>query len=204
MWIRVLNNAFMTVLRFGSPIEYVQLDIRRPDIPYGAAEDGEIEYSAPEPVSDIPYSAASAELWNGIIHTWQTGSESVSLDDAGSVIALNTWTHVAAVLSADAISLYIGGRQFDFSRQVSAPERISLELNPTRNEFNIDELLLDETRTLGFAPFVVNTGGRVPYAALDYREKWFVLEAQDPEKVKTNLFETDSFRAAVESVVNDM
>ncbi|GMO51984.1 MAG: hypothetical protein Pg6C_17150 [Treponemataceae bacterium] len=204
MWIRVLNNGFMTVLRFGSPAEYVRLDIRQPDIPYSAAEGGEIEYSAPESASDIPYSAPDAGLWNGITHTWQGGSERVSLDGAGCAVAPNTWIHAAAVLSADTISLYIGGHRFDFSRQNSAPEQISLELNPTRNEFNIDELLLDETRALGFAPFAANTGGRVPYAALDYREKWFVLEAQDVEKVKTNLFETDGFRAAVESVVNNM
>jgi hypothetical protein len=190
----------MSVLRFGSPNEYIQLDIQRHDIAYSAAEDGEIEYGEAE--SDIPYSVSG--LWNGITHTRQMLSESVSLDEAGYTVALRTWIHIAAVLDMDTISLYLGNRRFDFSRQSPAAEQIILELNTTRNEFNIDELLLDKTAALDFAFFDQNTSGRIPYAALDYREKWFVLEAQDTEKVKTNLFETEAFRTAVEAVVNTM
>ena len=47
-----------------------------------------------------------------------------------------------------------------------------------------------------------NTSDRIPYAALDYRQKWFVLEAQDPALIKTNLFDCEQFRAAVQAVID--
>jgi hypothetical protein len=78
-----------------------------------------------------------------------------------------------------------------------------VEFNPDQNEFNLDELMLDETAAADFDIFSANTEGRIPWAALDFTQKWFVLEAQDPALVKTNLFETEQFKAAVRAVINE-
>jgi hypothetical protein len=169
-------------------------------IEYSGAEADGIEYSgAEEPVS---YSEAGTDPGNIAIHKWLGGEETASLDDEMIAIPQKTWLHVAAVSTPDIIALYIGGKKIEFEKKSEAAGPFALTLNPAKNEFNVDELLIDETAAAGFGEFAENTGGRVPYAALDHREKWFVLEAQSPDKVKTNLFETEQFRAAVQAVID--
>ena len=172
-------------------------------IAYSGAEDDGIEYSGAE--QPIPYSAAGSDPGNTVIHTWLDGEETASLDDESTLlntIPRKTWLHVAAVATPDIIALYIGSKKIEFEKKSEAAGPFALTLNPAKNEFNVDEILLDETAAVEFEEFAENTEGRVPYAALDYREKWFVLEAQTPDKVKTNLFETEQFRTAVQAVID--
>jgi hypothetical protein len=171
-------------------------------IEYSGSEGDNIEYSGAE--AQIGYSEAGTDPGNIVIHKWLGGEETVSLDDEALLtpIPKKTWMHIAAVSTPDIIAFYIGDRKIEFEKKSEAAGAFSLMLNPTKNEFNVDELLLDETAAIEFEEFAENTGGRVPYAALDHREKWFVLEAQSPDKVKTNLFETEQFRAAVQAVID--
>jgi hypothetical protein len=178
------------------PIEYSAAGAD--GIAYSAAEADGIAYGEAE--APIEYSEAGTDPGNMVIHEWLGGSETASLD--GAAAPKKTWLHVATVATPDSLALYIGNKKIEFDRKSEAAAPFSLALNPAKNEFNADELLLDETAAVPFADFAENTEGRVPYAALDCREKWLVLEAQDPGKVKTNLFETEQFRAAVLAAIN--
>jgi hypothetical protein len=137
-----------------------------------------------------------------VVHEWLDGIETAGLDDEADSVPKKTWLHVAAVSKPGKIAFYIGKKKIEFEKKSESAQPFSLTLNPAKGEFNVDELLLDETAAVQFEAFRENTENRVPYAALDHREKWLVLEAQDPEKVKTNLFETEQFRAAVRAVID--
>jgi hypothetical protein len=116
----------------------------------------------------------------------------------------NKWIHFAVVNTKQKLSVYINDKRFDFQKFSYDDMPVSAIFNENLGIFNIDELFIDSTIALGFPAFAENTIARLPYAALDHQEKWFILEAEDINKVKTNLFETDAFRAAVEAVINNI
>jgi hypothetical protein len=216
-WIRLCDTRPSIVLRAGSGMESVTVRIGArgaAESGYSAAEDDGIVYSAGEqPVEysaagedgiaysqsendGIGYSAAEAPMeysvagtdpGNILTHEWLNGAETASLDDEGIALPLKTWLHIAAVSGQGKIAVYIGSKKIEFIKRSVSAGPFSLTLNPAKNEFNIDELLLDETAAALFETFKDNTQDRVPYAALDYRENWLVLEARDTDKVKTCL-----------------
>jgi hypothetical protein len=205
-WIRLLYGGDAVILRMDGGAESVEFRVGERivrDCEYSAAEEDGIEYSAAG-TDGIEYSAAETAPGNIVIHEWMNGNgtETADLDKEMIAIPKRTWLHIAAVSTPEILAFYIGGKKIEFDKKTNSALKWSLALNPAKNEFNIDELLLDETAAVPFADFAENTEGRVPYAALDYREKWLVLEAQDPGKVKTNLFETEQFRAAVQAAIN--
>jgi hypothetical protein len=185
----------------GIPLEY---SLPESDgMSYSAAESDGVGYSAGE--QSIPYSLAETNPGNIAVHAYSSGgSETASLDDAGITIPEKLWVHIALIATPDVIALYIDEQKIEFNRKSNSAQPFSLILNPMQAVCNIDDLLLDETAAVSFAVFKQNTSDRIPYAGLDYREKWFVLEAQDTQKVKTNLFETPEFRSAVRAAVEEI
>jgi len=71
------------------------------------------------------------------------------------------------------------------------------------NELNLDELSLIHNTAETFDAFGENTTGRVPYAGLNYLEKFMVVMADDPEKVKTNLFDSEDFKSKVLEIIEN-
>jgi hypothetical protein len=127
-------------------------------IAYSQSEDDGIEYSGAE--QPIPYSAAGSDPGNIAVHTWLGGEETASLDDEATLlntIPRKTWLHIAAASTPDIIALYIGGKKIEFEKKSEAVGPFTLILNPAKNEFNVDELLLDETAAVQFAEFAENT-----------------------------------------------
>jgi hypothetical protein len=200
-WVRLIQTQNIVILRAGlSAEDEIALNIGGSDPAYSAPGDDAVAYSLPE--SDgVAYSTAST-TGNRLDHTWPAGSESVDLDAEGIAITQNTWTHLAVVSTAENISVYINKSRVDFDKHVQTEGNMNLEINEDQDEFNVDELTLDRTMPAAFDGFSANSDARIPYAALDYQEKWMVLMAEDPDKVKTNLFETEQFRDAVHAVIN--
>jgi hypothetical protein len=152
------------------------------------------EYSHPA-AGDIVYSFAETDDPN-----YSHATEHEALVD----IKEETWIHFAIVNSRSKISIFITDKRFDFLKTSFVDQQATVLINELMDDLNIDELLIDPVTALDFSAFAENTVGRIPYAALSHQEKWLILEAEDINKVKTNLFQTDAFRAAVEAVVNDM
>jgi hypothetical protein len=167
---------------------------------YGAAEADGIAYGKAE--DPLPYSGAGTDIGNAVIHeALDSSRETASLDDLGIAAAGRTWLHIVAFSTADTISFFIGGSKIEFDR-ISARGPLAVCINPARHEFNLDELMLDETAAVSFDLFAANTAAHIPWAALDYTEKHFVLEAQDPALVHTNIFESEQFKEAVYAVID--
>jgi hypothetical protein len=198
-WARIFEADNITIFRLRSNTDEIVLRVGGSDPAYSAAGADGVSYAASE-ADGVAYSAPGTS-GNTIDHNWQGGSESVNLEDEGIEILESMWIHAAAVSTLDTISLFIGGRKIDFERHSHTAETFDFEINEEEDEINIDEVSLFSGTAPEFADFAENSGERVPYAALDYRENWFILEARDTAKVKTNLFETDLFKDAVRAVL---
>lgn len=198
-WARIFDAQNFTIFRLRSSVDEIILHLGGSDPGYGAAEADGISYGASEE-DGIGYGVPGIS-GNTLAHAWQGGSESVDLEDEGVVITERAWLHIAAVSTLDTISLFIGNKKIDFERHSHTAQTFDFEINEDAFEINVDELSLISNAAPVFEDFAENSEGRVPYAALDYREKWFVLEAQDITKVKTNLFDTEEFKAAARAAV---
>jgi hypothetical protein len=153
------------------------------------------EYDEPA-AGDIPYSVAA----DADDPVYSVAKEHEALVE----IKEESWIHMAIVNTASKISVFITDKRFDFLKSSLAVKSVNLKINELKNDLNLDELMLDPVTALDFPAFAENTEAGIPYAALSHEEKWFVLEAEDTDKVKTNLFDTDAFRAAVEAVISSM
>jgi hypothetical protein len=194
-----VNN--IAIVRAGlSGEDEITLNIGGSDPVYSAAETEDIPYSLPGE-DGIAYSIAGT-TGNRMEHTWQGGSEIIDLDEEGITIAQNTWIHLAVISTQDTISIFIGQHQIDFGKYNKTSGNMDIVINEDEDEFNLDELTIDRTVAIGFNVFSANTENCIPYAALNYQEKWAVIMVDDPNKVKTNLFETEQFKNAVQAIIN--
>jgi hypothetical protein len=149
---------------------------------------------------NIAYSVATMTQ-NRLDHISLSGKESITL---ASGIDANTWIHIAAVATAQKFSLYINTTKIDVVKQNQAPQEIDVIINEDRDEINIDELTIDRTTALAPAAFNTNTQNFIPYGALDYTQKWSVLLFDNPNRVYTNLFESEQFKMAVKTAINNL
>jgi hypothetical protein len=202
-WARMLMVQNITLLRFGAPSQdEIVLNIGGED-PETSVPSGE------DPPLSVPSSSDSLLIsvpettGNRIDHNWAEGSESIDLDAAGVVISEETWLHLAVVVTPSTILFFIGATQFSFTREGSVAAATPFIINEDMNSLNLDELSLIHNAAELFEEFAGNTTNRVPFAGLDYLEKAMVIMADDPEKVKTNLFESEDFRNKVLEIIGN-
>jgi hypothetical protein len=88
---------------------------------------------------------------------------------------------------------------FGFQR----PKVVTETSATTQIQANIDELTIDRFAALAIESFVGNTAAHIPYGGLDYTQKWAVLMFDNPNRVVTNLFESEQFRMAVLAAINN-
>jgi hypothetical protein len=159
------------------------------------------DYSVAVP-NDIPYSVAVTTS-DRIDHFSPKGKESLNLVSNGVQISANSWLHIAAVTTAQKLSLFIGTKKFDFTKHDQSLQVADFVINEGRDEINVDELSIDRTVAITSALFNANTENCIPYAALDREQRWSVLMFDNPNRTVTNLFESEQFRMAVKAVINN-
>jgi hypothetical protein len=201
-WARMLMTQDVALLRFGAPAQdEIVLNIGGTDPELSAPADGDPPISIP-PLSDLLCNVPE-ETGNRIYHNWVGGDEFIDLDANGVVISEKTWLHMAVIATPAAILFFIGNRQFSFTRNGNVAATTPFIINEDMNELDLDELSLIHNAAGPFGLFWANTTDRIPYAGLNYLEKAMVIMADDPEKVKTNLFDGEYFRAKVLEIVGN-
>lgn len=117
----------------------------------------------------------------------------------------NTWLHIAVAADTERICVYLNEIEsaICFPRNASASQPITVKLNEGKNSFILDELMVDTTVKETLADFKERTAKRTPWAKLSDDDDYFVLTANDTTKVKTNLFDTDLFKAKVLEIINE-
>jgi hypothetical protein len=110
-WARLFESQNVTVFRLRSEVDEIVLHIGGSDPAYSAAEAGDIPCAVAEQ-DGVSYSVPGTS-GNTLGHLWQSGSESVNLEDEGIEILENVWLHIAAVSTLDTISLFINGQKLN-------------------------------------------------------------------------------------------
>jgi hypothetical protein len=201
-WFRVstVQNIAVFRLRTASEEELV-FNIGGPDPNYSAAAVLDIPYTVTgdQAGDNIPYSVATLTQ-NRLDHISRSGKESINV---AATINSNTWIHIAAVATTQKLSLFINTTKIDVVKQNQTLQDIDVIINEDRDKINIDELTIDRTTALAAAAFNTNTGKYIPYGALDYTQKWSVLMFDNPNRVYTNLFESEQFKMAVKTAINN-
>ncbi|MDR1837640.1 MAG: hypothetical protein LBQ89_08285 [Treponema sp.] len=201
-WMRIFVTENSVLLRLGTQVQdLITLNIGGADPEYSVAAPGDIPYSHQDLIDGIPYSHATT-TGNTLYHDWGEGNETVDLDAAGIELNQNVWLHIAFVLTPSNIILFIGDHELSFTRYRPVIDPLPFILNEDLNLFNLDELSIINGAMIDHAAFVANNADRVPYAALDYHQKYAVFMVDDPVKFRTNIFESDQFREAVQGIIN--
>jgi hypothetical protein len=199
-WVRSAPARALCLLRVKTAMEEeLVLVTGGPGMGYSTAAPGSIGYSAAAPGS-IGYSTA-APTESRVEHNSPKGKESVPL--SGVSIDPNSWIHIAAVTTETKLALFIGTSQFTFNKDFPAAADMDVKINEDKNEINLDELNIDRAAAISAAAFNQNTEFFIPYAALDYTQKWAVLMFDNPNRVATNLFESEQFKMAVLAAINN-
>jgi hypothetical protein len=201
-WIRapVVENIVVFRLKI-EKLEQFIFNIGGVDPDYSVAATNDIPYSVAA-ADDIPYNVA-AVTQNRIDHFSPKGKESLNLANNGVQISANSWLHIAAVTTAQKLSLFIDTKKFDFIKHDQSLREADFVINEGKDEINVDELTIDRTVAVTSALFNANTENRIPYAALDREQRWSVLMFDNPNRTVTNLFESEQFRMAVKAVINN-
>jgi hypothetical protein len=198
-WLRSKNPQNICVFRLRAGPEEFVFTLGGPGVEYTAPAQGSIPYTAPADGS-MPYTAA-ADSKARIDHFSPKGSETTEI--TGVSIAPNSWLHIAAVITETKYSLFINNKKFDFDKHFKNTIAVDAIINEDKNEINIDELNIDRFAAITGEAFIQNTALHIPYGALDFSRKWAVLMFDNPNRVATNLFESEQFKMAVKAVINN-
>jgi hypothetical protein len=198
-WLRSKIVQNFCVFRLRAGLEEFVFTIGGPGIEYTAPSSGSIAYTDPADGS-IAYTAAATSK-NRIDHFSPKGSETTVID--GVSITANSWLHIAVVITETKYSLFINNTKFEFNKHFQNNFNVDIVINEDKNEINLDELNLDRCAAITSAAFIQNTALHIPYGALDVSKKWAVLMFDNPNRVATNLFESEQFKMAVKDFINN-
>ena len=166
-----------------------------------------------------------------LTHQGQTQQEVVYLaDDMGVSFNEYKWYHIGIVFTEFRIKFLINDKSYHtdgataipdagesdpsvsyegFVRYATTASDIDVSLNEEETSVILDELYIDEAKELS-VDFKEQTFNRIPWAALSKDENdWFIFDAKDPSKVKSNILEyfksqllaSDEFRDRVLEIV---
>jgi hypothetical protein len=150
----------------------------------------------------LPFNSPK-EAHSYIQHDGQTESEQKELADIGVTFTPNNWLHIGIIANNTKIIVALNDKAQEFNRYETASAVLSVVLNSGKNSFLLDELMIDNTTAETLATFYEHTTNRVPWANLSKSNDYFILTVADLENFKTNIFDTDIFKAKVLEIINE-
>lgn len=123
---------------------------------------------------------------------------------SGYPLVEDSWAHLCVKVNFDSITIFFRGQQVTIPRQTDGFGSVEYLINRSHHAFSIDELIWDTTAALPFSRYVELSTESLPWAEHEKNDNWFVLHAQDTDKVDTNLFDSDLFKQKVREVVSSM
>ena len=182
-WMQHIWQENQILLNIGNDNDRIILQVENEEPYYNEPAEGEPSYNeAVEEETELVYNQIGAAHLN-IVHKNQYYSEKTMLTNFRE-----GWYHMAVVMDATHISLFLNGSEIQFNRYSSGSQAMQMSLNPNKVLLSIDELMIDTTVAESLDLFIKNSGDKVPWGSLDYEDKWLVLMASDPTKVRSNCF----------------
>lgn len=123
---------------------------------------------------------------------------------SGYPLVEDSWAHLCVKVNFDSITIFFRGQQVTIPRQTDGFGSVEYLINRSHHAFSIDELIWDTTAALPFSRYNELSTESLPWAEHEKNDNWFVLHAQDTDKVDTNLFDSDLFKQKVREVVSSM
>lgn len=157
-------------------------------------ENGDADYNweifAPEDVwgeNSVVYNrAAPGDVV--LSHIGQSGRMDIRFEELGLSLEPYKWYHIGIVFTNDDIVFLFNDKQKVFSRNATAEADVNVVLNNDKTKIIIDELYID-TVAEDVNGFVANTDEKIPWGALPRSEDWFIFDAKDLTKVKSNILD---------------
>lgn len=115
----------------------------------------------------------------------------------------NTWLHIGVVCDGSNMTLHTGLGTETFRRYAAHDVELSIALNKGRQSFMLDELMVDTAAVESADTFAAHTADRIPWGALDKDKSHFVLTADDPESIRTNIFDSALFKSKVLKIIKE-
>lgn len=139
-----------------------------------------------------------------IEHRGQAASEKIDLSSLDKEIDEYNWYHIGIVFTAEKIKFLFDDTSYEFTRYATASADMDVTLNGDKTSIIIDELYIDTAVELT-ADFIALTAKPIPWASLSKDDDWFIFDAKDVTKVKSNILdyfkqqiiESPEFRAKV-------
>lgn len=155
---------------------------------------------------NIIYNIA-AEGDTDLTHSNATQEERISLLDKGFKFVAGEWYHIGIVFTAEKINVLLNTTVFEFNRYGTAINDVEILISSQQNSALVDELYID-TVAEDTEEFKTSTEKRIPWASLDKDIDWFIFDAKDPAKIKSNILEefkrqlldSDEFKNAVKNI----
>lgn len=148
----------------------------------------------------VPYNTpADGKVY--VEHAGQTESEREEI--SSGLLADRTWIHIAITCDSSTLKILAGSYSHEFTRYASHNIALNISMNPEKNSFLLDELMVDTATVESGNDFSAHTLSRIPWGALDKENDNFVLTAKDTANIKTNLFDTDAFKEKVLEIINE-
>ena len=127
--------------------------------------------------------------------------------DKGFKFVAGEWYHIGIVFTAEKINVLLNTTVFEFNRFGTAINDVEILISSQQNSALVDELYID-TVAEDTEEFKISTEKRIPWASLDKDIDWFIFDAKDPLKIKSNILEefkrqlldSDEFKNAVRNI----
>lgn len=200
-WIQYIWAENQVLFRVGNETDSIYIVNYTGEVNYN--EDSGVLYNTENAESDALCYNIALGAGTRIIHQGSSKSESINLEDEpfNMFFAPNSWLHFAIVLDENNISLWINDKKKDFERYEKASHASKAIFNESLNSFILDELAIDIKHKENFSDFVATSENKIPFGALDWKEKHMVLDYSGD--LRTNLFDSELFKAAVLKVIEE-
>lgn len=115
----------------------------------------------------------------------------------------DNWVQIFFKLDSTSITIYYRGGRETVLLQSSGLGATEFLINPSQEEFALDELLWDTTSSVAYSRYQEIYNAPLVWAAIEKDENWFVMHLADPTKISTNLFESTSYQNATKNIVSN-
>lgn len=121
-------------------------------------------------------------------HIGQSTRTDVPLEELNKSFESYKWQHIGVVFTNNDIIFLFDDVQMVFPRNAVVESDVKVSLNSNKTKIIIEELYID-TVAEDVNGFIANTDEKIPWGALSRGEDWFIFNAKDLTKVKSNILD---------------
>ena len=201
-WIQYIWSENQVLFDIGNEGDKIQLACLSAEPHYNDPLKNEVPYNTEITLTDrLTYNVSLGQ--RDVLKHYGLREEVFPIGDMGVRLKGNSWYHMGIVLTPTQILFFTDDKKKDFNRfNSSASEGIAV-FNSEKKSFMLDELLIDSSTAISFEQFTKNSQQKIPWAALTKDEKHYILDTDNSDNVRGNIFSSKIFRESVEKILKE-